>query len=86
MEENDKVLFWICLYIYIFSMASSRNPEKTTLALFSFSSSIIPTVSAIKTLTKWCRNGLLVSSEDMMFNEVDEVENKLLYSEIRTVF
>ncbi len=72
--------------MYIFSMAATRNTEKTTFALFSFSSSIIPTVSVIKTLTKRCRNGLLVSSEDMMFNEVVEVENKLLYFEIRTVF
>ncbi len=86
MEENDEVLFWICLYIYVFSVASTRNPEKTTFALVSFISSIIPAVPAIKTLTKRCRNCLLVSSEDMMFNEVDEVENKLLYSELRTVF
>ncbi len=50
MEENDEVLFWICLYIYIFSMASTRNPEKTTFALVSFRSSIMPTVSAIKNL------------------------------------
>ncbi len=31
MEENDEVLFWMCLFMYIFSMASNKNPGKMTL-------------------------------------------------------
>jgi hypothetical protein len=61
MKENDEVLFSICLYINIFSTASTRNPEKKNFALVSFSSSIMPTITAIKNLRKQRQNCLLVA-------------------------